>query len=252
MSRAAKAGIASATVIVLLVVAAVAGEFIARRIVTNHIHDLVVNALALDDEHPIDISLGGIVLLQLASGKLDDVQASSDDVAWNTISGDVSADLHGLPTRGDDVSTLGGTAEIDLDAADLQTLVAQTPVVGVSLDDATVTLADGMVTVTSQATVLGMSLPVTVGLAPSVSDGSVVLTPQSVSIAGAEVSSSDLDQLPIDTSFLTQPLTVCAADHIPAGVAVTSVDTTNTHVAIALSFVDGFLDQIDPTASICF
>ncbi len=111
--------IAVAVIAVVLVAGlAVAAEFIARSVVTNTVRSLVVQNVGLPDDQEVDVSVGGLVLPQLVTGRLDDVTASSDDVTLGPLTGDVRVELRGVPVAGDAAAD-EGTASVRLDEEQL-------------------------------------------------------------------------------------------------------------------------------------
>ncbi|MBY0690027.1 DUF2993 domain-containing protein [Microbacterium marinilacus] len=214
-----------AAVVVLLIAAVVVAEAVARAIVPDRVRETVTTELGLPEDHPMDVAVGGgLVLPQLIGGRLDDLRISSQDVplpAGSGVSGlTVDADVHltGVPLR-DGVSGGPGTAEIRIEADDLESLLA-TAVLPSALADATIELAAPDVVLSSRISLLGASIPIELSLAPGAADGDLTLEPTGAAVGGADLS---LDQLAAMAGIEVGPVPVCLADRLPAGLALTDV-----------------------------
>lgn len=209
-------------VLVLLVVAAaVVAELVARQVVPQRVRETVVTELGLPRDQPLDVAVGGLMLPQLIGGRLDDLRVSGSDVPLPSGEGlAVDADVHltGVPLR-EGVAGGPGTAELRMDAADLEGLMSQA-VLPDALAGATVALAEPDVVLSNRIPVLGASIPVEVALRPGASDGDLTFEPSGASVAGVDLS---LDQLAAMAGIETGPVPVCLADRIPSGLTLTDV-----------------------------
>ncbi|WOF22130.1 LmeA family phospholipid-binding protein [Microbacterium betulae] len=253
MARRPVRGLVIAGVVVLAAVAAFfVGDAIARAIVQDRVRDTIVSELALPSDQRIDVAVGGLVIPQLVVGRLDDVHVAAEDVALEGLSGDIEGDAHGVPTRGDDVTALGATATIRMDAEDVDALLATAGGEWTSWGDVSVALPGPAATFSAEINVFGASLPLEFSAVPGVSDGDVVVVPDAVRIGDLELDAASIAQAPVDLSALAQPLTVCRGDTLPSGVEVTAADVSDERLVIRLALADGFLDGIETfDAAIC-
>jgi hypothetical protein len=226
------AGIAG--VVVLAVVAWFAGEWIATQIVTSTVRQQVIDQLALPANQQIDVAVEGAVLPQLIVGTIEDITVTSQDVTLGAFTGDVSVHATGVPTRGSgDIQK--ATATVSMDEAQLQGLLST--VKGFPADS--VGLADPDVTMSKTFTVFGASIPVGVGLTPSAKNGLLVLSPDYVKIAGAQLSAADVEQrFGTAADAVVRDWPVCIAQYLPAGMKLSDVSVTGAHL-VAHFDIDG-------------
>src|SRR5690606_32971915 len=92
---------------------AVAGELFARAAVERTIRTEVIAALGLPADQQLDVETDGIMLWQLATGRLDRVQLSSDDVTAGPLRGAAEVTVEGLPLRGGELGAAEGRFRID-------------------------------------------------------------------------------------------------------------------------------------------
>lgn len=233
--------IAVAVIAVVLVAGlAVAAEFIARSVVTNTVRSLVVQNVGLPDDQEVDVSVGGLVLPQLVTGRLDDVTASSDDVTLGPLTGDVRVELRGVPVAGDAAAD-EGTASVRLDEGQLRALLSQVP----DFPSGTVTLAAPDLAFTSELSLFGVAIPVGVSVTPGASAGDLTLTPSAFQLGGNAVDADTLrSQLGgvADTVLGTRNL--CIADRLPAALTLTSATIQGQSLVAAFEIDGGVL--VDP------
>jgi hypothetical protein len=231
------------TIVVLLVllgVAAVAAEWLAREITTNSIRNAVVSELGLPRDQQVEVDLPGIVLLQLAKGSLDEVTITSDDVALGAVAGDMTVHATGVPVR-DEEPLDSVSATIVIDQAQLRALLGT--VDGFPADS--VALEDPDVTMTYPLEVLGVDVPITVALTPGAKDGDVVLTPSAFRLGDAEISADDLrGRFGGIAQTVLGDWQVCIAQYLPAGVTLTGLDVSGDTLVGTVA-VDGRIG-IDP------
>ncbi|WP_243076875.1 DUF2993 domain-containing protein [Microbacterium sp. SS28] len=233
--RSAWPWIISALIVVALAIAAwFVAEWVARGLVERTIRDQIVTNLALPADQPIDVTVAGAVIPQLIAGELDDVTVASDDVAIGTVTGDVTVHAQGIAIRGDAAAD-AATATLALDTAQLQALLAGVqdfPVDSLGLAEPDVTMA-------TELSFFGVGIPVGVALTPSAVDGDLVLTPSRLQLAGADVSADDLrDRFGAVADLVLKDWTVCIAEHVPAGMTLTSVEVVGDQLVAAVD-IDG-------------
>ncbi|GAB3604179.1 LmeA family phospholipid-binding protein [Microbacterium aureliae] len=203
----------------LLAGAAVIAEAVARDMVVAGVKERVITDLALPADQPIDVDVQGVVLPQLIAGSLDDVTISSEDVALDVFTGDVTVRARDIPLRGS--GAIGSAdAVVRMDQEQLRTLleaVQDFPADSLALE------APG-VAVTVDVSVLGIAVPVGVSLTPSAADGDLILTPTALRIAGGEVSADEVRARFGDLADgVVRDWPVCIAQYLPAGLTLTDV-----------------------------
>ncbi|GLJ60514.1 hypothetical protein GCM10017576_06430 [Microbacterium barkeri] len=247
--RPLRALVAVGVIVAVAVAAFLVGEAVARELVKQQVRDVIVSELALPADQPIEVGVGGLVIPQLIAGRLDDLAVASDDVAVGGLSGDVAVRAHGVPVRGDDLSALGGTAAIRMDAADVDALLAAVGGSWATWGDVAVQLPGPAARLSTHVSLLGADIPLSFTAVPSVADGDVVLTPEAISIGDLELTADTLAHAPVDLSALARPFTLCRADALPDGLEVTAADIDDEHLVVRLAFADGVLSDPDALAA---
>lgn len=213
---------------IVLVIAGllVAAELLARSILPGVVRGIVIEQLDLPADQQLDVEAEGILLPQLIGGRLDELRLSSEDVTVGGITGAADVTASGVPLRGGDLGAASGTVRIDegqfaalLDASEL-------PIDEVALQEPNVTASGAF-------PLLGVSVPVALTVTPDADDGELLLTPVSLTVAGAEI---DLEEVASRFGNLGEQLTrtqrICIADQLPAGVTIADVAVQGTTVVI--------------------
>jgi len=208
-------------VIALVVGAWFLAEAIARSIVTSAIRGLVTTNLELPPGQTLEVEVEGAVIPQLIGGSLDDVTIAADDIVLQGIAGDVTVQVRDVALNG---SSMGAaTATVELDADQLRTLMAQIE----GFPASTLAIAEPDVTISTELSLLGVGIPVGVSLVPSASGGSLVLTPASIQVAGADVTADELRrQFGVLSNAVLRDWPVCVAQYLPAGLVLSAVHVT--------------------------
>jgi len=234
--------VALIAVAVLAVGAWFAGEYIARGIVERTIRDQVTTQLNLPADQEVQVDIPGQVLPQLISGRFDEVTIAGDDVplsgAGDTsadgLSGDVVVRATGVPIRGDGAIE-DASASVTLDQSQLQTLLARVD----GFPASTVALDEPDIDVTMDLQLFALTVPVGVGLTPSVSAGQLVLTPATLKVADADISAEALvDQFGAIARTVVRDWDVCIAKDLPAGLTLTDARVSGQTV-VADFAIDG-------------
>ena len=214
----------------LAVAAWFAGEWIAREVVTNTIREQVITQLSLPADQQVDVTVDGAVLPQLIRGSLDDVTISSDDVELEAFSGDVTIHAQDIAIRGD-AGTGAASATVVLDEGQLRSLLSTVENFPVE----SLGLAEPNLTMSTELSLFGITLPVGVALTPSAVDGDIVLTPASLQLAGTDISAADLkSRFGGLADTVLRDWTICIAQYIPAGATLTSIAVTGDQVVADL------------------
>ncbi|MEJ1156387.1 MULTISPECIES: DUF2993 domain-containing protein [Microbacterium] len=204
------------------IVAWFAAEAAARDIAEKMISNGVAEQLDLPADHEIDVDIEGTVIPQLIVGRLDTVVVSSDDVPLGDVVADVSVTAHDVRVR-EPQGMSGAMATVALNEEQLRGLMSTVegfPAETMGLDDSTITM-------NMELSLLGIGVPVGAALTPSAVEGELVLSPDSVEVAGAELTADRLrDQFGVVADVVLQDWPVCVAEYLPTGVTLTSAEVS--------------------------
>jgi hypothetical protein len=230
-----------AIVLALVAGAAVGAEALARGAVEGGVRQLVVSQLDLPADQEVDVQVPGLVIPQLLSGRLSQVDVASADVALGPVGGDVRVELTDVPISAD--SAAGpGRASVRLDQDQLRTLLST--IDGFPAD--TVEITPPTVTISSALTVFGAAVPIAVGLQPGAADGRLVLAPESFRLGEAQVSADDLRaQFGGLADVALREWSLCVASDLPAALTLTGVQVDADDRVVAEFAVDGAV-VVDP------
>jgi len=214
----------------LAVAAWFAGEWIARVVVTSTIREQVVTQLSLPADQQVDVTVEGSVLPQLIRGSLDEVTISSDDVELGAFSGDVTIHARDIAIRGD-AGAGAASATVVMDEEQLRTLLSTVE----NLPAESVGVVEPNLTMSTELSLFGITLPVGVALTPTAVEGDIVLTPASLQLAGTDISAADLkSRFGGLADTVLRDWTICIAQYIPAGATLTSIAVTGDQVVADL------------------
>lgn len=207
----------------LLVGAWFAGEWLARDIATRAVRTQVVKALDTPSPESVQVRIRGSVLIGLVTGTLDQVDVTVDDAnlggsTERPITGELSAELHGVSTSGGAIES--GTASISLDETEFRSLLAQ--IDGFPIDSASFQGSNVQIAVPYE--IFGQAGSIGVQLSPGAADGKLTLTPAALTIGDAQITADDLrSRLGSLADVALRTWNVCVASSIPAGATVTGV-----------------------------
>ncbi|MBS1906734.1 MAG: DUF2993 domain-containing protein [Actinobacteria bacterium] len=201
--------------VVVLAALLVGGEFAARAVVAQQIRSQVITALKLPADQQLDVNVGGIVLPQLVTGRLDDVRLSSKSVAIGPITSAVHVDATGVPIRGGELGSAKGTFRITADQLEkaVKSATGSTPI-------ETVTLDGKDVKATGSVKLFGATVPLALALTPGAAGGELTFAPTSATIGALTVDQATAASSPFGAALrpLFETQKVCIADRLPAGV----------------------------------
>lgn len=222
--------VALIVVVGLAIAAWFAGEWIARDVVTKTIREQVITQLSLPADQQIDVVVEGNVLPQLIRGSLDDVTISSDDVELDAFAGDVTVHAQDIAIRGD-AGAGSASATVVLDEEQLRTLLSTVE----NFPTESLGLAEPNLTMSTELSLFGVTLPVGVALTPTAVEGDIVLTPASLQLAGTDIQAADLkSRFGGLADTVLRDWTICIAQYIPAGATLTSIAVTGDQVVADL------------------
>ncbi len=221
--------------VVVLGVVAVIAESIARQQANALIADQVRQALALEPEHPVDVTIEGApVLWQAAGGTLEAVQIEVERVAFGELIGDLSLRAEGTPIDPqqptESLSAVYRVAEVDVAA--LAGFFSGIVVTDVQLDDREVRFQTGF-------EIFGVQFEIGIGVTPTVNEGRLEFSPTSVVINDSVIEADDLQS---QFGPLVQPLlatqSVCVAEFLPAALTLTAVQVGDRQMLVVFTAED--------------
>lgn len=221
-----------ASVLVLGVIGFFVAEAFAKDYARDYVREKVIAVLGLSDEAEVDVDLGaGSIIVQAFAGRVDTVDVDVPEVAFGELSGTVRFHAEGVP--------LDETAPVDVLRIDFAIGADDLAALGQGDDASTAPsfeFADGEVTLTSEFSLFGVTVPLGVSLEPSATDGALVLTPTSVTIGSEtfEAGSDDDSFLGSLVAGLLQPQTLCIASSVPQ--ALVLADATIDDAELVLAF----------------
>jgi hypothetical protein len=218
--------------VVVLGIVAVIAESLARQQASALIADQVRQALALEPEHSVSVTIEGPpVLWQAAGGELEAVQIEVERVAFGELIGDLSLRATGTPIDSqqptESLSAVFRVAEVDVAA--LAGFFSGIVVTDVQLDNREVQFETGF-------EFFGIEFSIGVGVTPTVSDGQLLFSPSSLVLNDQRIEASDLQGL---FGGLVEPLlatqSVCVAQYLPADLELTAVQVGDTQLLVVFT-----------------
>lgn len=234
--------IAAGVLVVLLIVAAFVGDALARQAAAAYIRERISTVLDLPADAVVDVDLGpGSLLLQAARGSVDLVTVDVPEFTVGGITGAAVLTAEGVP--------LSETAPVH--ELDVRVTVGEDQVQKLSgyLSGVTLTsiaLTHGVIEVGTDLSVLFVTVPVTVDLAPSVVPGGIAFTPETITAQGQKVSVEELLAIPFVSELagdLLKSQEFCLADSVPAALEVRDVVVDGTDLVLTLGATDTALSD---------
>lgn len=215
-------------VVVILAVLAGAGEIALRAILPGVISTAVRQPLELSSDHPVDVQLGGSVLLHTVTGKLGDITVTVPDAPLvEGLQGDLTVHADSAP-----FSLLSGTGELAGATASItvpKDKIDQTITMLTKGIAQTGTVRDGALDVGRSMEVFGQKVSLSASVKLGVEKGDVRITPAGVKAAGFDLTAKQIDSFGGPAvRALTKPQTVCVRDQLPRGIELTGIDLSST------------------------
>jgi hypothetical protein len=229
-----------AIIVVLLIVAGFVLDGVARSYAAGIVRDEVRTGLSIPAAQPVDVTVGGAsVLLQLAAGKLQQVDVDLPQLAIGDLTGAATLRGTGVPiTQGKpiDRASLG----FSTDESGLQKLLKGLSGVPVT----SVTIGSGAVILGAKFTIFGIALPVKIATTPSAIDGELALTPKYAVINGAKVSVKDLASVAGGAlADVVKTQKICVASLLPVAFHLDQIAIHGSTVRLAVSAKSVVLDD---------
>jgi hypothetical protein len=209
-------------VVVVLVAAFFVGDYFAKKYATNYVRDQVATSLGLPSTAPVTVDLGsGSILLQAASGHIDDVNVTIDPITLDGLAAEARLTAHDVPlSQTAPVKSLDVTVSVP--TSTVSTAISRVP--ALAKLKPTVKIEGGHVAVSGTISILGFAQTIGASLTPTVTNGAPGFTIVSASFDGATVSAAALDRyLPGLTTLLESGTSLCIADQLPKSFTLTGI-----------------------------
>jgi hypothetical protein len=218
--------------LVILVIAVVVVDNLARVYVASRVESKARSSLSLPESTAVKVTVGGTsVLLQAIQGKFERVGVAIDKLGVGDLSGKATLTASGVPlsqSKPIEAARVVFTAN----QTELTKLLAGFTTLPVS----SVRVAAGAVQIGTQVTALGVTVPVAIAFAPSVVDGQLALTPKSLVVNGATVTP---DALRTTFGPLADPLLatqkICVAKFLPKQLPLDSITVKGSSLELGVA-----------------
>lgn len=225
--------IALVVVAILLAIAWVVGDNVARSWATGYIRDKVSEVLSLEPGTPVDVELGeGSLLAQAITGRIDSVHVAVDGVTFGDLTGDVVLSAEGVP-----LDTTAAVQGIDVTMRVSEENVQKLAGYLSESELLSIKLINQQIQVGASFQVFGLPVPVSVGLAPSAADGEIVFDPRTIKLGPSEISVDDLRSGPLSgvASPLLASRAVCVAGYLPRDLTVVGVTIVGKELVVRVN-----------------
>jgi LmeA-like phospholipid-binding len=233
-NRGRRAVVVLVVIVLVLVAAFFVGDYFAKKYATNYVRDQVASSLGLASSAPVAVDLGdGSILLQAASGHIDNVTVTVDPLKVDGLTG--SATLKALdvplsqtkPVPSLDVTVFVPTTTLTTALANVPALKPLKPVV---------TTKGDQVVLTGGFSLFGLPQTLGVTLTPRVTKGQPGFTVDTATFDRVTVSISVLDRyIPGLSSALESGTTLCVANDLPAAFTLTGIEVKGDSVVSTFS-----------------
>jgi LmeA-like phospholipid-binding len=226
--------IALVIVVIVLLIAFFVGDAFARQYATGLVKEKIVAALGLDPDSEIDVNLGdGSILLQAATGSLDDLRVHIPEFTLGEVTGEAEITATGVPI--DTTKPLESmNIEVTIDEANVQKLSGYLS----GIDLTSIDLQDQLIRISANIDVLFTTIPVSVDLAPSATNGGISFEPVTVLLGDQQLSVDDLRAIPGISGIVGNLLgsrTVCVASYLPQGLVVDDVTVVGSDLVVSIN-----------------
>lgn len=225
--------IALAIVLVVIVAGFFIADAVVRQLATGYVRDRVVEVLKLDPATPVDVDLGaGSILLQAASGSLDEITVHAGEITFGEITGEAQLVATAVPLeRSRPVGTLAITVTVtEENVRKLASFISASELKSIDL-------RDGVVRVGAEFNVIFFVIPVSVDLVPSAVEGGISFDPTTIILGEEEISVQDLRDSPEFRALAGQLLDsrdFCVASYLPQALSIADVDVVGTDLVVVI------------------
>ena len=220
--RGRRALIAILIIVVLLVAAFFVADYFAKKYATDYVRTQIASSLGLPSTAPVTVNLGsGSILLQAATGAIDNVNVGVNPIALDGLSGSATLVATGVPlNQTTPVKTL--EVKVSVPTATITAAISRIP--SLKSVKPVVTMSGTHVAVTGTVFVFGFPQAIGATLTPTVTKGVPGFTINSASFDGATVSATVLNRyLPGLTTLLESGTSLCIANDLPKAFVLTGI-----------------------------
>jgi hypothetical protein len=220
--RGRRALIVLLVIVVVLVAGFFVGDYFAKKYATAYVRDQVASSLGLPSSTPVTVDLGaGSILLQAATGQINDVNIAIDPIVLDGLSGSARLTAHGVPlNQTSPVKTLD--VAVVVPTTTVSTAISQVP--SLKSLKPKVSISGQHVAVAGTVYVFGFPQSIGATLTPKVTKGVPGFTIDTATFDGATVTASLLDRyLPGLTTLLESGTSLCIANQLPKSFTLTSI-----------------------------
>jgi hypothetical protein len=213
-------------ILVVVIGLAIAADVAARAFAQDYVEQQIEQSLPAGVQSDVDVRIGGgSMLLQLVTGKLDDVHIDGEDLTVGGLPVSATVALGGVPL---DQSLPAETALARIVLTD----DALDAVLAAQGDTGTTTIRDGRVLYTGTAPVLGVDLDFEVTADATADEDSLHLEPTSARVTSGPL---DVDATALIGLVAPNGIDYCVGDYLPVGVAITRLDVGDGSVTLTLA-----------------
>jgi LmeA-like phospholipid-binding len=220
--RGRRALIVLLVVVVVLVVAFFVADYIAKKIATGYVQQQVATALDLPSTAGVAVNLGsGSILLQAASGSIDNVTVDVDPLVIDGLSGSATLTAHGVPLSS---TTPVRQLQVNITVPEATIGKAITTVPALKQFKPVATISGTHVDVAGTVYILGFAQKVGVTLVPTVTAGRPGFSITTAQFDGASISIAQLNKyIPGLSSALQSATSLCIANALPKSFVLTGI-----------------------------
>lgn len=225
--------IALVVVVILLVVGFFIADAYAKTYAENYVRERIVEVLKLDPAAKVDVDLGGgSVLLQAATGGLDQVNVHVDTITFGDISGEAQITATKVPLDSSKpVDKLGITVTVSEDnVKKLSGFLS-------GIDLTSIELKDGLIRIGTEFKFLFLNVPVAVDLNPTAKEGGINFDPVTILLGEDEISVADLRATPAFSSLAGDLLAsrdFCVAGFLPKALTIDKVQVVGKNLVVGI------------------
>lgn len=185
----------------------------------------------------VDARVGGFsAIWQLASGSLEHLELSTDNLSLLGVTVEVDVDAYGVSFGDGDVPVLQAeqvSGRLNVDETAINTIV---PIPGA---EGGITLGDDLVSYSTSMSFLGMELAVDIEATVGMQGDRLIIQATKLDLVGGSV---DVDAASL-LSDSTIAVPVCTAQYLPAGVHLTGIDVSPGEATVSVTTNQIALDQ---------
>ena len=223
-----------AAALVVLIVGVIIADAAAKAYARDQIRTQLLSALGLPASTDVLVDVGSdSILFQALSGSLSTVDVRLSDLTFGDLVGTAYVHATSVPI---DTHKPVKTLEIDYVVTEANLAALAKNLSG--LDVTAVTLEKSEIVAASSITILGATVPVSLGLVPTVADGRLVFTPADIRVGGQTFTAAQLSANPLFGSLartLLRQQSLCVAQYLPKALTATVVQIANGTLSVGFS-----------------